>query len=59
MGDAGIQKVPILDIRAAASLGSLSDGIRKSMNPAEGAPKSLSTLLLYDGITGPVAVVQH
>jgi hypothetical protein len=45
-------RVPILDIRSTPELGSLDKSIRASMNPPAGQPKSLSTLLLYDGIRG-------
>ncbi|KPI39163.1 uncharacterized protein AB675_4514 [Cyphellophora attinorum] len=49
MGDASMSSVPILDIRLPeSSIGSLADGIRRSMNPPPGTSKSLSTLLLYD-----------
>lgn len=52
MGDASGMQVPILDIRSTPELGSLDESIRASMNPPPGQPKSLSTLLLYDGIRG-------
>lgn len=52
MGDASGMQVPIVDIRSTPTLGSLADAIRTSMNPPAGQAKSLSTLLLYDGIRG-------
>lgn len=51
MGDASGMRVPILDIRST-TLKSLADNVRATMNPPPGEAKSLSTLLLYDGITG-------
>jgi hypothetical protein len=59
MGDASGMRVPILDIRATETLESLADTIRASMNPPPEQPKSLSTLLLYDGIRGLIPGYQY
>jgi hypothetical protein len=42
-------QVPILDIRRDKAGISLKDGILHGLNPKDGEPQSLPSLLLYDG----------
>lgn len=41
--------VPILDIRRDKAGISLRDDVLRGLNPPDGVPKSLPSLLLYDG----------
>ena len=56
MGNNEAADVPIVDIRGKDSGISMVDSIRRSLNPPTGVPRSLPTLLLYDGQPAALAV---
>lgn len=53
MGDSSLPLVPVLDIRSDKFEKSLLDVLRQSLKPNDDNPKTMPTLLLYDGILIP------